>query len=337
MRKKVVIAVIFILILLLSGGYLYYNSVINHPLKGKEEKTQVVVNKGDTLYNVLNRLDTQGKIKNISIIKIHIKLNAISGNIKPGDYEISSDISFDNLVNEIKKGNEADNSIKITIPEGFDIDKISEKIEEAGLSKKDDFIKAVKEYKHPNYIKSSNEKKYNIEGFLFPDTYSIKKDAKPDEIVDKMIKRFEEVLKECEKELNISLQENKIEETINISAMIEKEARNKEEMPTIASVINNRIDKKMPLQIDATVLYALGKHKEVVTYKDLEVVSPYNTYKIPSLPAGPIASPGKEAIKAAMAPAKTDYLYYLYDSKKGSHFFTNNYNEFLKKKKELGY
>ncbi|SHI66854.1 UPF0755 protein [Clostridium amylolyticum] len=337
MRKKVVIAAIFILILLLSGGYLYYNSVINHPLKGKEEKTQVVVNKGDTLYNVLNRLDTQGKIKNISMIKIHIKLNSISGNIKPGDYEINSDISFDNLVNEIKKGNEADNSIKITIPEGFDIDKISAKIEEAGLCKKDDFIKAVKEYKHPNYIKFSNEKRYNIEGFLFPDTYSIKKDAKPDEIVDKMVKRFEEVLKECEKELNISLQENKVEETINISAMIEKEARNKEEMPTIASVINNRIDKKMPLQIDATVLYALGKHKEVVTYKDLEVVSPYNTYKIPSLPAGPIASPGKEAIKAAMAPAKTDYLYYLYDSKKGSHFFTNNYNEFLKKKKELGY
>jgi len=337
MRKKVVIAAIVILILLLSGGYLYYNSVINHPLKGKEEKTQVVVNKGDTLYNVLNRLDTQGKIKNISMIKIHIKLNSISGNIKPGDYEINSDISFDNLVNEIKKGNEADNSIKITIPEGFDIDKISAKIEEAGLCKKDDFIKAVKEYKYPNYIKSSNEKKYNIEGFLFPDTYSIKKDAKPDEIVDKMVKRFEEVLKECEKELNISLQENKVEETINISAMIEKEARNKEEMPTIASVINNRIDKKMPLQIDATVLYALGKHKEVVTYKDLEVVSPYNTYKIPSLPAGPIASPGKEAIKAAMAPAKTDYLYYLYDSKKGSHFFTNNYNEFLKKKKELGY
>ncbi len=337
MRKKVVIAAIVILILLLSGGYLYYNSVINHPLKGKEEKTQVVVNKGDTLYNVLNRLDTKGKIKNISMIKIHIKLNSISGNIKPGDYEINSDISFDNLVNEIKKGNEADNSIKITIPEGFDIDKISAKIEEAGLCKKDDFIKAVKEYKYPNYIKSSNEKKYNIEGFLFPDTYSIKKDAKPDEIVDKMVKRFEEVLKECEKELNISLQENKVEETINISAMIEKEARNKEEMPTIASVINNRIDKKMPLQIDATVLYALGKHKEVVTYKDLEVVSPYNTYKIPSLPAGPIASPGKEAIKAAMAPAKTDYLYYLYDSKKGSHFFTNNYNEFLKKKKELGY
>lgn len=337
MRKKVVFVIIFILILLLSGGYFYYNSVINHPLKGKEEKTEVVVNKGDTLYNVLNRLNTQGKIKNISMMKIYIKLNSVSGNIKPGVYEVDSDISLNNLVNEIKKGDEAENTVKVTIPEGFDIEKISEKIEAAGLAKKDDFIKAVKEYNHPKYIKSSGEKKYNIEGFLFPDTYSFKKDAKPNEIVDKMVKRFEEVLKESEKELNISLQEDKIEETINISAMIEKEARNKEEMPTIASVINNRIAKKMPLQIDATVLYALGKHKEVVTYKDLEVVSPYNTYKIPSLPAGPIASPGKEAIKAAMAPEKTDYLYYLYDSKKGSHFFTNNYNEFLKKKKEFGY
>lgn len=337
MRKKVALVIVIILILGLAGGYFYYNSVVNHPLKVKDEKTQVVVNKGDTLYNVFSRLSGEEKIKNLSMLKIYIKLNPVSGNIKPGTYEINSNITLKDLIDEIKKGNEAENSVKVTIPEGFDIEKIAEKIEAAGLASKENFIKAVKEYNPQRYVTVSKEKRYNLEGFLFPDTYSFKKDSKPNEIIDKMVKKFEEALKQCEKELNITLGEDKIEEITNKAAMIEKEARNKEEMPTIASVINNRMDKKMPLQIDATVLYALGKHKEVVTYKDLEVVSPYNTYKIPSLPVGPIASPGKEALKAAMAPAKTDYLYYLYDSKKGSHFFTKSYDEFLKKKKELGY
>ncbi|WP_040211587.1 endolytic transglycosylase MltG, partial [Clostridium polynesiense] len=228
------------------------------------------------------------------------------------------------------------NSVKVTIPEGFDINKIALKLQEAGLVEKEAFINSVKDYAAPEYIKSSKDKKYNIEGFLFPDTYSFKKGSSNNEIIEKMMKRFEEVLEESEKELNKSVSKDKIEETIIIASMIEKEARNKEEMPIIASVMKNRINKKMPLQIDATVLYALGTHKEIVTYKDLEVNSPYNTYKIPSLPAGPIASPGKEAIKAAINPAETNYLYYLYD-KKGSHFFTADYNEFLKKKNEFGY
>lgn len=329
------LSIAVLILILLGGSFLYYNSVINHPLKGSEE-IEVIVNKGDTLYNLLSKLKNEGKLKNLPLTKLYIKINSVSGNIKPGNYKIQSDITLGNFIDEIKKGNEADNSVKVTIPEGFDINKIALKLQEAGLVEKEAFINSVKDYAAPEYIKSSKDKKYNIEGFLFPDTYSFKKGSSNNEIIEKMMKRFEEVLEESEKELNKSVSKDKIEETIIIASMIEKEARNKEEMPIIASVMKNRINKKMPLQIDATVLYALGTHKEIVTYKDLEVNSPYNTYKIPSLPAGPIASPGKEAIKAAINPAETNYLYYLYD-KKGSHFFTADYNEFLKKKNEFGY
>ncbi|MDU7886179.1 MAG: endolytic transglycosylase MltG, partial [Clostridium perfringens] len=114
-------------------------------------------------------------------------------------------------------------------------------------------------------------------------------------------------------------------------------ARDDSERAEIASVIYNRLQKGMPLQIDATVLYALGEHKDTVLYKDLKVDSPYNTYKIKGLPVGPICNPGKPSLLAAIKPAKTDYIYYLLNPSNNKHYFTNNYEDFLAKKKEFGY
>jgi UPF0755 protein len=118
--------------------------------------------------------------------------------------------------------------------------------------------------------------------------------------------------------------------------MIEKEAKVQKDRPLISSVIYNRLDKNMKLEIDAAVIYALGYHVDVVLNKHLEINSPYNVYKYEGLPAGPIASPGINCIKAAVLPEKTDYLYYILQ-KDNSHYFTKSYDDFLKKKKELGY
>ena len=120
---------------------------------------------------------------------------------------------------------------------------------------------------------------------------------------------------------------------ITIASIVEKEARVDEDRPYIASVINNRLEKNMRLQIDATVLYALGQHKDRLVLQDLKIDSPYNTYKVNGLTPGAICSPGKESIEAALNPSNTDYLYYvLQDSKK--HYFTNNYQDFLKAKEK---
>ncbi len=337
MGKKVIIIILIIVLFIAAGGIFYYNSVINKPLTSDEENVLVTIEKEDTLYNLLHTLKEQGKIRNTTLIKIYIKLNNIDGNIKPGTYEISTKENLAAFLEIISRGNEKDNVVRVTVPEGFDVEKIARTLEENGLVSYEDFINAVKSYPLPEYISSSSEKRYNLEGFLFPDTYEFKKDASPEDIIRVMLKRLEDVLQEITKDQNIQVPQEEIERYIIIASMIEKEAKNTEEMSTIASVINNRLEISMRLQIDATVIYALGEHKEILTYDDLEVSSPFNTYKIHTLPVGPIASPGREAIRAALSPEDTDYIYYLYNPEEGKHYFTSDYNDFLQKKNEFGY
>ena len=152
-----------------------------------------------------------------------------------------------------------------------------------------------------------------------------------------MLNRFEGVISEIQSELGITIPKEEYEKYVIVASMVEKEARDDSERAEIASVIYNRLQKGMPLQIDATVLYALGEHKDTLLYKDLKVDSPYNTYKIKGLPVGPICNPGKPSLLAAIKPAKTDYIYYLLNPSNNKHYFTNNYEDFLAKKKEFGY
>jgi len=125
-------------------------------------------------------------------------------------------------------------------------------------------------------------------------------------------------------------------ELLTVASLIEREAANPQEKPLIASVIYNRLRQDMPLQIDATIQYALGKPRENLSLADLEVDSPYNTYQNYGLPPGPIASPSRDSIEAALNPQETDYLYYVLTAGGEEHFFTDNYDEFLQAKAEAG-
>ena len=147
-----------------------------------------------------------------------------------------------------------------------------------------------------------------------------------------MINRFEEVFKQIT--ANTSINENDVEKMVNVASIIEKEARVDEDRPLIASVIYNRINQNMPLQIDATVIYAHGYYIESVRNRHLAIESKYNTYLYKGLPVGPICNPGIESLKAALNPASTDYLFYLLAGE-NKHYFTNNYNDFLKKKRRI--
>ena len=228
------------------------------------------------------------------------------------------------------------NKVKFTVPEGYSIEDIASKLEDEGICSKNDFILAIKEYPLPSYVKPNEEKRYNLEGYLFPDTYIIEIGETPKEIINKMIKRFEEMLDEASKATNVIVKDEDIETVVTIASMIEKEARLDNERPTIASVIVNRLNIDMKLQIDATVIYALGEHVNIVTYDDLEIDSPYNTYKNYGLPVGPISNPGIESIKATLKPESTDYLFYVLKDD-NSHYFTNDDEDFLRKQEELGY
>ena len=327
---------IFVLFIGVLIFLILYNKTIERPLKTNEKSVVIEVRQGEGFYDVLNRLDKENKIFNKLLIKVKLSIDKRNIKLNEGIYEIETNSNLDELITALESTAENKDVIKLTIPEGYSIDEIAGAVEAEGFCTKEEFINAAKEYTLPNFVKADSKKRYNIEGFLYPDTYLIKKGSDANQIINMMIYRFNQVLNQVKDETGLNIKDEEIEKAITIAAMIEKEAKFDIDRPLISSVIYNRLEKGMKLQLDATVLYALGYHVDIVLNKHLEVDSPYNTYKYEGLPVGPICNPGIKSIKSALLPTKTDYLYYILQ-KDGTHYFSNNYDDFLNKKNELGY
>ena len=325
-------ALIILLLIVVIGIVSIFISTIRKPLKISQSEV-VNVEEGDSFYSIINRLSNEKKIKSPFIIKIYAKLTGLDLEVVPGSHTLDETMSLNDVAKILKDTNNA-NTITVTIPEGFNVEDIAARVEENGICTKDEFLSAVKSYPLPAYVSDNADKRYNLEGFLFPDTYNFEIGVKPEYIIETMIKRFEEVWAEVTKGMDIKQEE--IEKVINVASIIEKEARVDEDRPLIASVIYNRLKQGMPLQIDATVIYAHGYYIENVRNRHLAIESKYNTYLHKGLPVGPICNPGEPSIKAALHPADTNYLFYLLASD-DEHYFTDNYDDFLKKNQELGY
>jgi UPF0755 protein len=222
-------------------------------------------------------------------------------------------------------------TVRFTIPEGYDIKRTTEKLAGEGLINADVFAKEIESGQFDyRFLTDAPVGPNRLEGFLFPETYEIFANANEHDIIDKMLYQFDKVFtdeyyKRAE-ELGMS-----VREVITLASIIEREARVPEDRPIIASVFYNRMKIDMPLQSCATVQYILGEQKAVLSIKDTKIESPYNTYLHTGLPPGPIASPGADSIKAALYPAETDYLYFLAKGD-GSHAFSSTYDQFLKDK-----
>lgn len=339
MSKKVKFGILlsFILLIVITAASvaILYNSTIKKPFN-LSENTVYTIKENETLYSVIEDLNSKKIIKNKLFLKAYIKINHINSNIVTGDYDISNETSFDQFIKNIASGQQSTSVAKVTIPEGYSIDEIAEVLEKNNIITKSNFIDAVKNYKLPPYVKVNKEKRYSLEGYLFPDTYRFKKDISGKEIIDTMIGRFNEILSEIETENNTKISKDKLEEIVNIASMVEKEAQVNEERDLISSVIYNRLKINMYLRIDATVLYAIGHHKDIVTLNDVKIASPYNTYYVEGLPVGPISNPGKSSIVAALNPKSTNYLFY-FSKNDGTHFFTSDENVFESEKKKYGY
>lgn len=239
----------------------------------------------------------------------------------------------------IKKGKNTEPAVpatyKLTVPEGYTNKQTAEKVDSAteGHITIADFEEAVNSGVYD--FSFVTEGGGNLEGFLFPKTYDVTEEQSAHSLVERMLEQFEI---ETEKLDWSQAAANGVSryQVLIIASMVEKEAKVPEERPVIASVIYNRLKAGMKLQICSTVQYALGEWKPKLSYSDLEVNSPYNTYKINGLPPGPICNPGFESISAALSPSSTDYLYFILTSPDGHHSFTSDYNQFLKWKQEQG-
>ena len=332
-NKRIIrVARIFVIMIIIITIWQCFK-IVDTPLKINNEEI-VEVAEGDSFYGILDKLSEEGKIKNKFLVKLYLKICGIKPEVLEGTYKLNKSMTLNEFVNLLTDSNK--DKVYITIPEGYTIDDIAEKLEENNICNSKEFIDSVKNYELPKYISNNPNKRYNLEGFLFPDTYSFNENENADFVVKTMINRFEEVWQELVQSLNLSIADDEIEKIVNVASIIEKEAVVDSERSLISSVIYNRIAIGMPLQIDATVIYSYGYHIEKMYEKYLEIDSPYNTYMYYGLPIGPISNPGRASLMAALKPKETDYLYYLLESE-NTHYFTDNYDDFLRRKEELGY
>ena len=333
-NKKIVnVTTIFVIMIIIITIWQCFK-IVDTPLKIKDEDI-IEVAEGDSFYGVLNKLSEEDKIKNEFLVKLYLKIRGIKPEVLAGTYKLDKSMTLDEIITLLSNDSTI-GKIYITIPEGYTIDDIATELEENNICSSEDFINSVKNYDLPAYVSNNPNKRYNLEGFLFPDTYSFNENENADFVVKTMINRFEEVWQELVQSLNLSIADDEIEKIVNVASIIEKEAVVDSERSLISSVIYNRIAIEMPLQIDATVIYSYGYHIEKMYERHLEIDSPYNTYMYYGLPIGPISNPGRASLMAALKPEKTDYLYYLLESEY-THYFTDNYDDFLRRKEELGY
>ena len=237
--KKTVISSIIIIFLIVVSVILGidYISTENRPLtKEKDESTiSITVNNGDTLYGVFEKLKEENIMPNVFFAKVYLKLNHISDKIMVGDYTINTNVTLKELINILQSG--IGTTKKITFPEGYTVEEIAQTLQENGIIKADSFLKAVKNYNVPSYITLNNEKKYNLEGFLFPDTYNFRNGMTGDEIIETMLEKFNIVMNEIQNEIGITIPKDDYEKYATIGSIIEKEASTDEDRSLVSSVI----------------------------------------------------------------------------------------------------
>ena len=322
----VIISIIVIGLLLFATAFIYISNAGKPLNSSNKEIVYLEIPKGSGSSEIARLLHDSKLIDNELAFKIKTKLGNYGSLYKAGYYPLSQSMSMDEIINLIQKGSAL--TVRFTIPEGFDIKRITERLLDQDLIDAGDFQNQVENGSFNYYFLSDAQKgKNRLEGFLYPDTYEVFPNATAKEIIDKMLSRFDQVFT-LEYKDQLAKSGLTMNELITLASIIEREAKVPADRPVIASVFYNRLKIKMPLQSCATVQYILGEQKEKLTLDDIAIDSPYNTYKISGLPPGPICSPGLESIKAALYPAKTDYLYFLAKGD-GSTVFSTTYDEFL--------
>ncbi len=288
---------------------------------------QIELKKGMSPFNFAEELENQGIIRNAFIFKYYLRYKNEGPRFQAGVYDLKPGMDKDAIIAKLNAGETLKSAtIRFTIPEGYTVEQIADKLAKEGYVDKAAFLKLADTDRVWNDVESVRQVPKNaalhhrLEGYLFPDTYEMEKGSKPEVIITRMLQELDRKLDTLPEGWEDAMAERKLDlnAIMTIASLVEREVVVDEERPVVAGIIYNRLEKGMPLQIDATVQYSLDKPKERLYEDDLKVDSPYNTYKIKGLPPGPIASPSLKSIEAALYPEKTDYFYYV-TKKDGSH------------------
>jgi UPF0755 protein len=285
------------------------------------QQVTITVRAGESSVEIGRNLRGAGVVDSVNRFRDVAQERGLDSLLKPGTYKLVTGMSIDEVLDILAKG--PSTGISLTIPEGFTVAQIADK-----LAATEQFTKAevTQALKSKDLIVNHRPKgEDSLEGLLFPDTYAIEPDDSAIGVVQEMLDQLEIVLSRYS--LSTAPQNLSPYQLLIVASMIEREAKVDGDRPKIAAVIYNRLAAGKRLEIDATVEYAVGHAK--LSARDLKSTSPYNTYTSDGLPPTPIAAPGEAAIKAALQPADGDWIYYVLATEEGEHAFTKSYDEFL--------
>ena len=287
----------------------------------RSETVTVTIEHGMGAGSISMMLEERGLINSARWFKLYSRLYGLSASFKAGDHSLEPGLSTTEIARLLTEIPPLPPDLRITIIEGLTIDETAASL--AAQTGIDSSAIAVLTH-DKDFAKTLGVDKATLEGYLYPDTYFIRPESSAKELLKRMTRQFHAVFVDS---LKVRAEEMgmMVDEVVTLASIIEQEVNLDEERPLVSSVFHRRLKRKRPLEANPTIQYALGEKRRVL-YEDLELDSPYNTYKYAGLPPGPIASPGRKSILAALYPADTKYLYFVSDTK-GGHVFSRNITE----------
>ena len=319
------------------SGYFYIKSALGAVDPDSDEQIEVEIPLGSSTTDIANILEEHGLIKNSDIFRMYIKFKNHT-DFQAGEYVLSPSLTLDEIIAELKSGVLMEEPLyRITIPEGKTVEEIAEIFANRLSFSEEEFLDAVHDEqflqqlieKYPDLLSNEilNDELYvPLEGYLFAGTYDIyEEDPSVESIIDMMVECTDSLMQSKIEEVNET--DFTIHEILTLASVVERESKFSEDRPKVAQVYLNRLEKDMKLQSDITAFYGI-EHKAVVTYEDIEIDTPYNTYVIDGLPIGPINSPSEEAIDAVLNPEGEDFSKIYYFSRpNGETFYSDTLEE----------
>ena len=323
LKKALLFILVLLFVIVCAAAGLIFELRIYADTPANVNTTQnVIINvrPGQTLRTTAETLQRTSLIKSGLKFILIARIKGLDKHLKAGEYLLSAAMPPRQILEIMIKG--AVNLHRLTVPEGYSIPQIAELVENAGFGSKIDFIKTATD---TVLARKNGIEAVSFEGYLFPDTYFFPREVAMEQIISTMVNRFRSVFSTewalRAKELGFT-----VDQIVTLASIIEKETGAAFERPIISSVFHNRLKKKMRLESDPTVIYGIKNFDGNLTRKHLGTLTPYNTYKIKGLPAGPIANPGRAALEAALYPEKTVFLYFV-SKRDSTHYFSTNLRE----------
>jgi len=335
-----------VLVLLLAGcgvagnrGYDWVNSQVYAPMSSQSQPVSFHIDPGESTDRIAQDLYKHRLIHSPEVFLVWLKYRDSSAPLQAGDFVLNRNMNMIQVIHALGRAQVV--QVAVSLPEGYTMQLMAQSAEKARLGTANDYLAAAQDlsWEYDFLAGRPAAAPKNLEGFLFPDSYKLDQGASARDLVKRQLERFGQVvtpdLRASAGQGSNARPAESLFNIVTLASMVEREVNQDSDRPVVCEVYYNRLARNMALQVDATVLYGLGKWQNTVTQADLTANTPYNTYLHKGLPPGPISNPGLAAIKACLSPQKNDYLFYFADTKGVTHY-ARTQAEFDQQKRQFG-